>query len=406
MKDERGLHPGPLYGILTRVFFAKDIFVNADIVIIGGGIIGTSCAFFLAREGVKVVLIERNEIASGTSSAGEGNILVSDKLPGPELTLAQLGRSIWQDLADELPDDFEFDPKGGILVAETAEDWNTLVKHTQKLQLAGVTARLLSSDELYDLEPSLARDIAGAALFPEDAQGYPPAACRSLVSSAQRSGLTVLTHTKVLAIERNHQNAIRAIVTLNGTISTPCVINAAGPWSKQIAALADCDLPILPRKGHLLVTEPLPPHVYHKVAEIGYTTTVTQAHNDLQVAAVVEGTRSGNVLLGSSRQFVGFDETIEQRVVQAILQRAQRFFPALVPSPLFHARVGFRPYSPDHLPILGEMPGVPGFYVNTGHEGAGFGLGPACAKLLSQLILKRTCDMSLAPFQPARFQQE
>ena len=106
--------------------------MNADIVIIGGGIIGTSCAFFLAREGVNVILVERNEIGSGTSSAGEGNILVSDKLPGPELTLAQLGRSIWQDLANKLPDDFEFDAKGGILVAETSEDWTALVSHTQK----------------------------------------------------------------------------------------------------------------------------------------------------------------------------------------------------------------------------------------------------------------------------------
>ena len=377
--------------------------MNADIVIIGGGIIGTSCAFFLAREGVKVILVERNEIASGTSSAGEGNILVSDKLPGPELTLAQLGRSTWQDLVDELPDDFEFDPKGGILVAETAADWTALVSHTQKLQQASVDASLLTNDDLHELEPYLARDIAGAALFPEDAQGYPPAACRSLVKSAQRHGLTVLDHTEVLAIKRDKQNAVSAVVTTHGTLSTPCVINAAGPWSKQVAALAGCDLPILPRKGHLLVTEPLPPRVYHKIAEVGYTTTVTQAENDLQVAAVVEGTKNGSILLGSSRQFVGFDESIEPRVVQAMLQRAQRFFPILAPPPAFRVRVGFRPYSPDHLPIIGEMPNITGFYVNTGHEGAGFGLGPASAKLLSQLILNRPSAMSPAPFHPARF---
>jgi glycine/D-amino acid oxidase-like deaminating enzyme len=377
--------------------------VNADIVIIGGGIIGTSCAFFLAREGVKVILVERNAIASGTSSAGEGNILVSDKLPGPELTLARLGRSTWQDLADELADDFEFDPKGGILVAETAADWTALVSHTQKLQHAGISAHLLTNDDLHELEPYLARDISGAALFPEDAQGYPPAACRSLVKSAQHYGLTVLDHTEVLAIKRDQQNAINAVVTTHGTLSTPCVINAAGPWSKQVAALASCDLPILPRKGHLLVTEPLPPRVYHKIAEVGYTTTVMQAEHDLQVAAVVEGTKSGNILLGSSRQFVGFDESIEPHVVQAMLQRVQRFFPILAPPPAFHVRVGFRPYSPDHLPIIGEMPDITGFYVNTGHEGAGFGLGPASAKLLSQLILNRSSAMSLAPFHPARF---
>lgn len=378
--------------------------LNADIVIIGGGIIGSSCAFFLAREHVKVVLVERGKIANGTSSAGEGNILVSDKLPGPELTLAQLGRRIWQELADELPDDFEFDAKGGILVAATATDLTSLVQHTQRLQNAGVTARLLSHEECNELEPHLTRAIAGATLFPEDAQGYPPAACRALVKNAQQHGLVVLEHTEVHAIECNQQSAISSIVTSQGTISTPCVINTAGPWSRQVAALVGYDLPILPRKGHLLVTEPLPIRVHHKVAEVGYTSTVTQAQNDLQVATVVEGTRHGNILLGSSRQFVGFDETIEQRVVQAILQRAQRFFPVFTPPPAFHVRMGFRPYSPDHLPVIGAVPDVPGFYINSGHEGAGFGLGPASAQLLCQLILKQPSTMSLAPFQPARFQ--
>ncbi|MBV9614187.1 MAG: FAD-binding oxidoreductase, partial [Ktedonobacteraceae bacterium] len=200
--------------------------MNADIVIIGGGIIGSSCAFFLAREGVKVVLVERGGIAGGTSSAGEGNILVSDKIPGPELVLAQLGRRIWQDLADELADDFEFDAKGGILVAETGEDWIALEHHTRQLLSAGVNARLLSGEELYELEPYLARDIVGAALFPEDAQGHPPSACRALVKNAQQHGLTVLDHTEVLAIERDRQGAIRSVVTSEGTISTPCVINA------------------------------------------------------------------------------------------------------------------------------------------------------------------------------------
>src|ERR1019366_3692193 len=247
--------------------------VNTDILIIGGGIIGSCCAFFLAREGVKVVLVERSTIASGTSSAGEGNILVSDKLPGPELTLAQLGRRLWQDLANELSDDFEFDAKGGILVAETAADLTSLAQHTHLLQNTSVTARLLTNPELHKLEPHLAHDIAGATLFPEDAQGHPPSACRALVKNAQQHGLTLLEHTEVLAIERNAQGAISSAVTNNGTISTPCIINAAGPWSKQVAALVGYNLPILPRKGHLLVTAPLPTHIYHKIAEVGYTTT-------------------------------------------------------------------------------------------------------------------------------------
>ncbi len=375
----------------------------ADVVVIGGGIVGASCAYFLTQEGLKVALVERAHIASGTSGAGEGNIPVSDKQPGPELALALLGRQLWQELAETLSDDIEFDAKGGILVAESAEDWQVLVKHTQFLRAGGVMASLLTREELREMEPHLAHDVAGAAYFPQDAQANPPLVCNVLVKHAQQRGLLLLDHTEVTALERDSHNAIKGVQTSQGTIITPCVVNAAGPWSPQIAELVDVALPVTPRKGHLIVTEPLPPLARHLVVEAKYLAAVTEHREGLQVASVVEGVKGGRMLLGSSRQFVGFDATIEEGVVQAILQRAQRYFPLLASLQNFHARMGFRPCSPDHLPILGEVSAVPGFYVNTGHEGAGFCLGPISGKVLSQFILRQSCAMDMTAFSPARF---
>ncbi len=379
--------------------------MNVDAVVIGAGIVGASCAFFLAQGGLKVALVEREGIASGTSGSGEGNILVSDKEPGAELALAQQGCLAWKELASILPDDFEFEEKGGVVVAETDAHLHSLTERTAALCDAGVIAHMLTSAELRELEPHLAHDITGAAYFPQDAQVQPMLASAALVKSARQHGAVLLDHTEVTAVERDGQGVISAVMTSKGRITTPRLINAAGPWSSQISALVGLDLPILPRKGHIVVTEPLPRLVHHKVFEASYSDTVSSSDAALQVSSVVEGTKSGTILLGSSRQLVGFDPTIEAHVVQAIVQRAVRYFPILASAHALRSYVGFRPFAPDHLPVIGEEPNVPGYYINTGHEGAGIGLGPISSKLLSQLILGQALDMDIAPFRPTRFKK-
>lgn len=377
--------------------------MQADVVVVGAGIIGASCAFFLAKNGLKVYIVERGGVASGTSGSGEGNILVSDKAPGPELELAKLSINLWKELSQELPDDFEFEEKGGIVVAEAERHLVSLTASLPGMQATGISCRLLDSADLREAEPYLAHDVAGAAWFPQDCQVQPMLASAALVKAAIRYGAVFLDHTELLAIERDNRGAISGITTGNGRIATSRLINAAGPWSPKIAAMVGLDLPIQPRKGHIVVTEPLPRLVHHKVFEASYADTVASSEADLQVASVVEGTKSGTILMGSSRQRVGFDPAVETAVLKAIVRRAVRYFPALASVHALRAYVGFRAYAPDHLPIIGEAPEVPGFYINTGHEGAGIGLGPISGKLMSQLILGQPLDLDLTPFRPSRF---
>jgi glycine/D-amino acid oxidase-like deaminating enzyme len=183
------------------------------------------------------------------------------------------------------------------------------------------------------------------------------------------------------------------------------VVDATGPWSAQIAAMVGYDLPIQPRKGHIVVTEPLPRLVRHKVWEASYTDAVNSNEAATQVASVVEDTRSGTILLGSSRQLVGFDPTIEIGVVRAIAARAVRYFPFLASAHALRAYVGFRPFSPDHLPIIGPVEEVSGFFVNAGHEGAGIGTGPISSRLLAQTILGEETQLDMAPFRPGRWRE-
>ncbi len=375
----------------------------ADVVIVGAGIIGSSCAYFLARSGLKVCVVERAGISGGTSGSGEGNILVSDKDPGPELELARLGCTLWKDLSEQLPHDFEFEEKGGVVVAETESHLRGLQHRVMELQAAGIQASMLDTVGMRDAEPNMAQDLAGAAWFPQDCQVQPMLACAALMKEATLAGATLLDHTEVVAIERDRRGVVCGVKTSTRNISTRRVINAAGPWSRSVAALVGYDLPVLPRKGHIVVTEPLPRLVHHKVWEASYTAAVNSNDAATQVASVVEGTQSGSILLGSSRQLVGFDPTIEVQVVRSIVQRAVRYFPFLASVHALRAYVGFRPFSPDHLPVIGEVEEVPGFYINTGHEGAGIGTGPISSKLLTQLILGQLTALDMRPFRAGRW---
>jgi glycine/D-amino acid oxidase-like deaminating enzyme len=342
-------------------------------------------------------------VAGGTSGSGEGNILISDKDPGPELELARLGRDLWKQLAEELPHHFEFEEKGGVVVAEIESHLRSLRRRVTELQGAGVDASMLDEAGMREAEPKMAHDLAGAAWFPQDCQVQPMLACAALMKEAVQAGATLLDHTEVLAIERNHTGAISGLRTSAGNISTRRVVDAAGPWSRAIAAMVGYDLPVQPRKGHIVVTEPLPKLVHHKVWEASYSDAVSSNEASTQVASVVEGTQSGTILLGSSRQLVGFDPTIEVEIVRAIAARAVRYFPFLASVHALRAYVGFRPFSPDHLPIIGPVEEVPGFYINTGHEGAGIGTGPISSQFLAHMILGQDTSLDMTPFRPGRW---
>ena len=181
------------------------------------------------------------------------------------------------------------------------------------------------------------------------------------------------------------------------------MINAAGTWAGEVAALAGAPIPVLPRRGFILVTEPLPRVVRHKVYTAEYVANVASSDAGLETSVVIEGTRGGTVLIGASRERVGFDTSMSLRVIRRLAAQAVGLFPILADVSLLRTYLGFRPYCPDHLPIIGEDPRVPGLLHACGHEGAGIGLAAATAELLAQHVTGRTPDLDLAPFRPDRF---
>jgi glycine/D-amino acid oxidase-like deaminating enzyme len=180
-------------------------------------------------------------------------------------------------------------------------------------------------------------------------------------------------------------------------------VNAAGTWAGEVARLAGVDLPVRPRRGFVLVTEPLPPLVRHKVYAAEYVGDVASGDAGLQSSPVVEGTRSGTVLIGASRELVGFDGSFALPVLRRLAAQAVALFPVLAAVRVLRAYRGFRPFCPDHLPVIGADPRAPGLFHACGHEGAGIGLAPVTGAIVTALLRGERPPLPVAPFRPERF---
>jgi glycine/D-amino acid oxidase-like deaminating enzyme len=376
---------------------------SADVVVVGAGIVGAACAYELARAGLAVTVVDRGTVASGTTGAGEGNILVSDKAPGPELELALLSRGLWQELGDVLAG-VELEAKGGVVVATSGDALPALLAGAERQRAAGVDAAPLSDQELLDLEPHLARDLPGGVHYPQDMQVQPMLAAAELLRRAQLAGAVLLTHHDAVGVQRSASGAVAGVRTDRGDIPCTAIVNATGTWGGAVAELAGAPVPVLPRRGFVLVTEPLPLVVRHKVYSADYVANVASSGEGLETSAVVEGTQAGTILIGASRERVGFDRTVSTRVVARLARQAVRLFPALASVRVQRVYLGFRPYCPDHLPVIGPDPRVPGMFHACGHEGAGIGLAPATARLIREALLGEPPTLALEPFSPLRFE--
>ena len=377
---------------------------SPDVVVVGAGVVGAACAYHLAASGVRVRILDRAYVASGSSGACEGNVLAWDKELERELPLALRSADLWQSLAQQLPDDFEYDRKGSVVVAETDAELIASAERAQVLAALGVHGEVLDAAALRHEEPHAAHDLPGGVLYPGDAQLEPRLATAALVRAAVALGAELELDTEIRRIVRDSSGRATGVETANGFIGADAVVVAAGVWTRQL--LQDCGLhvPVEPRKGQIVVLERSPVVFRRKLSEAGYVAAV-EGGNDaaLAIAMVVESTGSGTALLGSSRQQVGFDREVDISVAGAIAARAARFFPILHEARALRVYAGLRPLTPDHIPIIGPFSEAPNICVATGHEGAGIGLAPATCELVADWYTGKDTQFPLSWYSPDRF---
>ncbi|MBP1969150.1 sarcosine oxidase subunit beta [Virgibacillus natechei] len=380
---------------------------HTEVAIIGGGIMGCAIAYYISKAGIDCTLIEKGDIASGTSSRCDGNVTIVDKDPGFDSKMSMVSQELTVDLGKDLKMPFEYRALGSILVCDNdaelqaAEDWVKIQNE------AGLKFNMLDRSDIRQESPYFADDIPGGLESETDSLINPYLFCYSLIDRAKDYGLKVRTQTEVTSISKKEDFTIE---TTNGTFTAEKVVNAAGVWAPFIGEMLDVEIPIVPRKGHIMVGSRQEPVMMRNVMEFGYLMNKfereriadpqTQEHG---VALVLEPTESQNFLLGSSREFIGFDGRVDINVVKTMAKRAMRFFPKMDDFNMIRAYTGFRPWTKDHLPIVSTVEQVPGFYIAAGHEGDGISLATVTGKLIEELIQGKETIIPAEPLSYERF---
>jgi glycine/D-amino acid oxidase-like deaminating enzyme len=375
-----------------------------SVAIVGAGIVGAATAWELARRGVAVTLLDAGEVAGGSTSAGEGNVLCGDKGGGPELDLAVPGLRAYDDVEALLGAEAGIRRKGSLVVHPEAATWAAEPARIGRLRAAGVPCEVLDAAAVAQAEPHLTGAVHGATRFPGDLQCAPRAIARGLAREAGVLGARVRAHVRVEAIAMSG-GRVAGLETAGGRVGADAVVLAAGAWSAALAATAGLRLPVEPRWGQLVQLAAPEPLLAHKVVDGSYLASVLSAEAGLQVTTVLETTADGDLLVGSSRRRSGFDDAVEAEVGEAMVARAARLMPVVRELPARRAWSGLRPWLPDHLPAIGPSAAADGLWAATGHEGAGVALGPITGRLVAQALCGEPVDLPLAPFDPDRFER-
>ena len=363
-----------------------------DVAIVGGGIVGAACAAEFARERLRVVVIERDVIGGGATAAGMGHIVVMDDSEA-QFALTRYSQQLWRELRAELPPEVEFDPCGTIWVAADDVEMGEVRRKESYYAKRGVPTKILDPAALRDAEPNLRAGLAGGLLVPEDAVVYPPCAAKYLIKRAQSAGANVCSG-RVLELNQGKLHLE------NGTMITAgIVVNAGGASSPTLTPSLD----IKKRKGHLVITDRYPGYVRHQLVELGYLKSAHSLTSD-SVAFNVQPRRTGQLLIGSSRQYGAEHTEVDPVMVQRMLARALEYMPGLGQLVAIRTWTGFRAATPDKLPIIGPS-SISGMFLATGHEGLGITTSLATAKLLVDQVLKRPSAIPVEPYLPTRVQE-
>lgn len=386
----------------------------AEAVVIGGGVIGCSIAYYLAKKGAKVIVIEKKEgLCFGASGANNGGCPVSP-FKSPVLELVRESLKLYKDLSEEIGYDIEYQNTGFLLCSVNEEQYSDMEKNAQNLRRSGVNVRLIEGNEMRKLEPSLAADvIVGIEEQKESSLVNPFKVNYGFARAARKLGAEFLLSTEVKKIEIN-KGTITSVITDREKIKTNFVVIAAGAWSPEIGKMLGLTIPVKPQRGQIIVTESVPLNEkWRYIQDAGYSRTTFDAEAvkkskdpgmKLGIAASFSQNNTGNWTIGSSRDFAGYDTQVTMQTVKYLAKRAIKFMPKLKDVNCIRIFAGFRPLCyVDGLPILGKVDNPAGLVIATGHAGEGITLAPITGKLISELIIENRTSIPIDAFTFSRF---
>ncbi len=366
---------------------------GAEVVIIGGGVIGASIAYHMARRGMRPVLIERGQAGGHASLASAGLLhpMTGPRVPAALRQLSAASFACYPALTAELRETCGLDPQfrttGFLYTAETVGRAGVVQRGHASAEEDGLGMTWLDGAQARQLEPALGADIVGALHAPRGAQVYVPALLQAYTQAAARRGATVLRGLRATGLITQGQR-VTGVRTEDGTIGTDAVVLAGGAWTAQSADWLGASLPIYPLRGQILALYGVPPPIRHVV--FGH---------DIYLAPKADG----SVVVGATYERVGYDDRLTAQGVGWLLTTAPALVPGLAGLTFRQAWVGLRPASPDNMPLLGVLAGWDNVCVAAGHTAEGVLLSPITGHLIAQVIAAEAPDLDLAPFSPTRF---
>jgi D-hydroxyproline dehydrogenase subunit beta len=386
-----------LYTLVRNTHRKAETVVNAtyDVVIVGAGIVGAACADEFARRGLRLAVVDREVVGSGATAAGMGHIVVMDDSEA-QFALTRYSQQLWQALRNDLPTEVEYDQCGTIWVAADEQEMAEVRRKHDFYRARRIPTEILDANRLKQSEPNLRDGLQGGLLVAEDAVLYPPCAARFLMQRAQQHGAKLVLGASVASLGKG-----RVLLSDGLQLTSGFIVNAAGSWSAELTPGID----VKKRKGHLVITDRYPAFLRHQLVELGYLKSAHSVASD-SVAFNVQPRRTGQILIGSSRQFGAEHKEVDQPMIVRMLQRAQEYMPSLGQLSAIRIWTGFRAATPDKLPLIGPWPGDESVFLATGHEGLGITSSLATARILVDQITGANPEIPIEPYLPFRASKE
>jgi glycine/D-amino acid oxidase-like deaminating enzyme len=365
--------------------------VAVDVLIAGAGIVGAACAWELSKAGLRVAVVDQSFPAAGATGASMGHIVVMDDSEA-QFALTRFSQSLWEEIRADLPATVEYDSCGTIWVAADEQEMAEVRRKCGFYQERGVRAEVLDPQALNSAEPALQAPMAGGLLVEGDSVVYPPAAAAFFLEQASSLGAAMHGGKSIVSLQRGTARLADGTVLSAGKL-----VNATGQHASKLTP----GLPVKPRKGHLVITDRYPDLVRHQLVELGYLKSAHSTTSD-SVAFNIQPRKTGQLLIGSSRQYDVEHDRVEPAIVSRMLQRAFEYVPGLSSLSGIRVWTGFRPATPDKLLLVGPSTDDPTLYVATGHEGLGITTSLATAKLIGAHILGGNARIPMEPYLPSR----
>jgi len=373
---------------------------TADVVIVGGGCMGASVAFHLARRGVtNVVLVEREQLL-GTGSTGRNAGGVRHQFSHEaniRLSIESIG--VLERFKEEVGADIDFHQDGYLFLLSSPASVEVFTANVERQRRLGIAVDWLDADAAAALAPGLVTDqVIGATFCQRDGIADPNGVTMGFARSAQAAGVSILRETEVTGV-RVVGGRVAGVETTTGAIDAPVVVNAAGPYARAIGRMAGVDVPVEAYRRHIFIAQPPASggrwHVPDsRIMVIDFESTF---YFHREGAGVLFG-------MGDPHETPSFDLTVQWDFLEQVSPVAARRLPALADAPIAHAWAGLYEVTPDANPIIGAARDLPGFFLINGFSGHGFQHSPAAGRILADLIVERDPGMDLTPFALERFE--